>query len=69
VPLAKPKAESLELELEPLVATLAAVEGEDVLAETVEDGSVNEVDSEVGASTEDEAELVKTLAVGDGPSA
>lgn len=73
MPLAKPKAESLELELElelePLVATLAAAEGEDELAEAVEDESVNDVDSEVGASTEDAAELVNTLAVGDGPSA
>lgn len=77
MPLAKPKAESLELEveleleleLEPLVATLAAAEGEDELAEAVEDESVKDVDSEVGASTEDAAELVNTLAVGDGPSA
>ena len=65
MPLAKPKAESLEL----LVATLAAAEGEDVLADAVEDESVKDVDSEVGASTEGAAELVKTLAVGDGPSA
>ena len=65
VPLAKPKAESLEL----LVATLAAAEGDDVLAEAVEDESVKDVDSEVGASAEGAAELVNTLAVGDGPSA
>ena len=71
MPLAKPKAESLELELElePLVATLAAAEGDDELAEAVEDESVKDVDSEVGASTEDAAELVNTLAVGDGLSA
>ena len=74
MPLAKPKAESLELELELelelLIATLAAAEGDDVLADAVEDESVKDVDSEVGASTEeDTAELVNTLAVGDGPSA
>jgi hypothetical protein len=65
VPLAKPKAASPEL----LVAMLAAAEGEDALAEAVDDDSVNDVDSEVGASTEDTAELVNTVAVGDGPSA
>ena len=48
---------------------LAAAEGEDALAEAVDDDSVNDVDSEVGASTEDTAELVNTVAVGDGPSA
>jgi hypothetical protein len=48
---------------------LAAAEGDDVLADAVEDESVKDVDSDVGASTEGAAELVKTLAVGDGPSA
>ena len=48
---------------------LAAAEGEDVLPEAVEDESVDDVDSEMGTSTEGVAELVNTLAAGDGPSA
>jgi hypothetical protein len=65
VPLAKPKAASPEL----LVATLAAADGEDELAAAVEDEVLKEVGSEVGASTDGAAELVDTLAMGDGPSA
>jgi len=65
VPLAKPKAESLEL----MIATLAGAEGEDVLVEAVEDEFVEDVGCELGALIEGMAELVKTLAVGDGPSA
>lgn len=65
MPLAKPKAASLELQ----VATLAAAEGEDVLADAVEDVFVSNVESEVDASTDDAAELGNTLAVEDGPSA
>ena len=67
VPLAKPKATSLSLDL--LVVTLAAAEGEDVLAEVADSEVVKDVDNELGESTEDAAELASTLAVGEGPSA
>jgi len=52
-----------------MIATLAGAEGEDVLVEAVEDEFVEDVGCELGALIEGMAELVKTLAVGDGPSA